>query len=172
VPTRASLFLATAIALGVALAGCGSTTATTGSDQSGAATAAASASPAEQPGQGVLTAAQAKAALPTAADLPSGWTVKAISADATAATGDVNSVVGKITYKPAACQAFYDKLSANDAVTKAAQATKAAAVASPASGYSTTVAFSISSYKSTDDSEQPLKAVSDFGAPTRMRSRS
>jgi hypothetical protein len=152
------------------LAGCGNA-ADSGSDQKASTAASASTSvsasasaSAEEAGQGVLTPAQAKAALPTAADLPTGWTVKAIGPEDTARAGDATKLTGKITYQPAACQALYDKLSANNSVAKAATATKAAAVATPASGYGTTASFSISSYKTTADSEEPLKAVSDLGA--------
>lgn len=112
----------------------------------------------------MLTAEKAKAALPTASELPAGWTVKVVSGQDPAVTSNAAKLAGQITYKPAACQAFYDKLSANDAAAKAANATKAAAVATPGSGYGTTAVFSVSSFANAADSSAPLAASKGFDA--------
>jgi hypothetical protein len=165
--TRTRFLVAAAALLCTALAGCQSTdsgTSTSGTDAPSPTKAASSAAAAAAPEDQLLTAEKAKAALPTAAELPAGWTVKVVSAQDPAVASDAAKLAGQITYKPAACQAFYDRVSASNAAAKAANAIQAAAVATPASGPGTTAVFSVSSFANAADSSAPLEASKGFDA--------
>jgi hypothetical protein len=141
--------VATAVALGAALAGCGSENDATAEAEDKPSASASSAAPTEKPEGRLLTAADAKAALPAVGELPgSGWSNTPVATEESSPT-----------VTPAKCAPVMNELSTDFGGYKPKLAAKEGVKFTNESAGETELLFEVASWTNEADANLPLAAA-------------